>query len=1083
MKKNFKKCLFITSACAALLLGNILPVHATRTTNTAEAVQQNLKVTGKVVDQDGNPIIGANVVQKGTSNGTITDLNGSFTLDVPEREILVVSFIGYETQEITLKGHRNIIITLKDDVELLDEVVVVGYGTMKKRDLSGAVSSIKGEDILNGNPSSFAQGLQGKIAGVLVTQNDGAPGAGLNIQVRGSNSFGTSSQPLYIVDGVPFDTGSDPTKDDKSDAYTNTSNPLAFINPHDIESIEVLKDASATAIYGSRGANGVIIITTKKGNNNGYENVEFSANFSFSRIANKVKTLDPYTYALYRNEQDINGAEYNNRPYSALSFPGVWYYTKNEHDEIISGEYAPAPEDFLNPGYYTDEYGFQTWVGGSDWQDLIYQTGFSQEYNITVSGGSDKGWHSFSGNFLDQNGIIKGSGFTRYILRTAIGRKVTKWLELGTNINFTHTDTDFSRTNSYEYGIIRSSLIFPTNYDPIHMDDVPSEEYDWLASNPYAYIHNSSDNLRAINFFSSSYLEAIILPFLKFRQNIGIGYTSRNRGTYYGRETQEGSERSGVNGKALQSDNWYSTLTSESLLTFDKKIGIHALNVVGGFTIEKTNWGSKSMSATNFPNDYTEYFDMNLGKNPGALASDRGESALVSFLGRVNYSLLDKYIITASYRADGSSKFTKDNKWAGFLSGALAWRLSEEEFIKSLDVFSNLKLRLSYGETGNQSIGSYRALPMLFAAQYPFAGSLQNGFANVEWRGPVSNDLRWETTRQYNIGLDMGFLNNRINFTIDYYHKKTRDLLQQITIAPSNGFESKMVNSAYVTNEGLEISGDFNILHKTPLKWNMRANIAFNRNKIGGLSSDQFAQKLWNKADQVFIQRNGCPIGAIYGYVEDGFYDNLAEVLSDPDPAVRNKGKAMIGEIKYRDMDGNVGITASDRVIIGDTNPDFTYGITNNFEWKNFTLSFFLQGSQGNDIFNGNLMDIQMSNINNIPVFAYEGRWTKENTAKATWPKALTGYERDWKISDRYVEDGSYLKLKTLYIGYNWKPNFKGIKNINIYANATNLFTITGYSWFDPDVNAFGSDISRRGVDCYSYPSSRTYSVGLKMTF
>ncbi|MEY8245656.1 TonB-dependent receptor [Heminiphilus faecis] len=1040
-------------------------------------------ISGTITGPDGEPLIGATIMADGAQQGTITDIDGKFNLSgIKEGQSVSVAYVGFTPLTFTVGKNNVYNYKMQENTENLEEVVVVGYGSMKKRDLSGAVGQLKGSDLMKGNPTDFGRGLQGKIAGVEVTQNDGAPGGGISIQVRGANSFSTSSQPLYIVDGVPFDTGSDPSRSETNYDSNNNSNPLAFINPHDIESIEVLKDASAAAIYGSRGANGVILITTKRGEK-GYDNVEFSANFSFSRIGKKVSTLDPVTYARYRNEQMENGAIYNNRPYSDLPFPGQWYYKEDEDGNILSGEYSPAPDDFLNPEWYTDENGFKTWVGGSDWQDLIYQNGFSQEYNITVSGGSDRGWYSFSGNYLNQRGIIKKSGFTRYSIRASLGRKINSWLDMGTNINFTNTDTDFSRTNSYEYGVIRSSLVFPPNYDPLHMDDVPEEEYNWLASNPYAYINDSYDNIRAVNVFTSSYLEATILPCLKFRQNIGISYSGRDRGTYYGRQTQEGSGSFGINGKGSKADNWYNSITSESLITFDKRFGMHSLNAVGGFTAEKISWGSKSMSATDFPNDNTLYHDMSLGKNQGKLESDRGESTMASFLGRVNYIFNDRYILTASYRADGSSKFTEKNKWAHFFSAAVAWRLSEEKFIRDLGLFSNLKLRLSYGETGNQSIGSYRTLPMLFAAQYPFGGSLSNGFANVEWRGPASGDLRWETTRQFDIGIDMSFLNNRISFTADYYRKKTRDLLQEVIIAPSNGFNRKMVNSAYVTNDGLELSGSFVILAYTPVRWNMKANISFNRNKIGGLPLDQYATRLWHAADQVFIQRNGYPIGAIYGYVEDGFYDNLAEVMADPDPAIRKKGLAMVGEIKYRDLDGQPGITASDRTIIGDTNPDFVYGITNNLEWKNFTLSIFFQGSYGNDIFNGNLMDVQMGNINNIPVFAYNERWSKDNTSGARWPKPVQGYEREWKISDRYVEDGSYLKLKDLTIGYNLNNPVKGIKGIKLYASASNLFTITKYRWFDPEVNSFGSDASRRGVDCYSYPSSRTYSVGLNVSF
>lgn len=1085
MKKEIiKKALLASGTCAVLLLGIVPLVYASGTTEAVQIIEQEKTVTGTVIAPNGEPVIGANVIQKGTTNGTITDVDGNFALKVPAGATLTVSFIGYKKQEVVLKGNQTkITITLADDTELLDEVVVVGYGTMKKRDLSGAVTSIKNEDLMKGNPTDLSQGLAGKMAGVQVSQSDGAPGGGISIQVRGTNSFSTSSQPLYIVDGVPFDAGSTPSSEVNNN-NNNSSNPLAFINPHDIESIEVLKDASATAIYGSRGANGVIIITTKRGES-GYEKIEFSANFSTSRISNKVNVLNAYQYTQYLNEQDINSYMYDGKPYTTIAYPGKWSYNKKPDGTIdySTGKYKPAPEDYLTPGYRTDEYGNQTWVGGSDWQDLIYQNGFSQEYNISVSGGSDKGWHAFSGNYLDQSGIIKNSGFTRYALRANLGRKIHKWLEMGMNLNFTHTDTDFSRTNANDYGVIRSSLIFPSNYDPIHMEQSTNDELSWLASNPYAYINDTKDHLKAINVFTSSYAEVKLFPFLKFRQNLGISYTNNNRGTYFGRQTQEGSGQNGINGKAGQSDNWYMGITAESLFTFDKAFGIHSINAVTGFTAEKNNWGSKSMSATGFPNDLTQEFDMSLGTKPGKLVSDRGDAALASFLGRINYTLMDKYIFTASYRTDGSSKFTDANKWASFLSGAFAWRMSEEKFIKSLHIFSNLKFRVSYGETGNQGIGSYRTLPMLSVANYPFAGNITNGFAQVDWRGPVSDDLRWETTAQYNIGLDMGFLDGRININIDYYKKKTRDLLQEVKIPLSTGFGNMMVNSGHVTNEGLEITGKFFILQNTPLKWDMDANISFNKNQIGGLEADQFATRLWYKADEVFLQRNGCPIGTMFGYVEDGFYDNLAEVMADPDPAIRAKGKKMIGEIKYRNFDDNPAITSNDRVIIGDTNPDFVYGITNNFSWKNFTLSFFLQGSQGNDIFNGNLMNVKMGNVANIPQEAYDTRWTAENPSIAKWPKAVASYERNMLISNRYVEDGSYLKLKNLNIGYNWKPKFKGISNINIYASATNLFTITNYSWFDPEVNAFGSDSSRRGVDIYSYPSSRTYSMGLKVSF
>ena len=508
---------------------------------------------------------------------------------------------------------------------------------------------------------------------------------------------------------------------------------------------------------------------------------------------------------------------------------------------------------------------------------------------------------------------------------------------------------------------------------------------------------------------------------------------------------------------------------------------------MGAFTVENASWDNNSEVAQNFPDDLTKDNDMGRALDKAVLASDKGRQRLVSFLGRVNYTLKDRYYLTASVRSDGSSKLTDKNKWATFLSGALAWRASEETFIKDLHVFDNLKFRVSYGETGNQGIGSYRTLPQLSTANYPFNGSMSSGAAMVTWRGPVDPDIKWETTAQWNAGIDFAFLKNSLTFTIDYYHKKTRDLLQEVKIPGSTGFTNRLTNSGNVTNEGLELTLGWQVINSKDWHWDFNANMAFNKNKIGGLKGDQYANTLWYGADNVFIQRNGCPIGAIYGYVEDGFYDNEAEVRADPQYTMANANtvKSKIGEIKYADLNGDGQITDADRTIIGDTNPDYTWGVTNNISWKDLTLSFLFQGSQGNDIFNGNLQDIKLGNIGNIPVDAYNTRWTAENPQIARWPKASSGYERNFLISNRYVEDGSYIKLKNISLSYNWRHPFKsvGLERILFSFTATNVFTITNYSWYDPDVNAFGSDSSRRGVDIYSYPASRTFMFGLTATF
>ncbi len=1047
---------------------------------------QELNISGVVTDaSDGSPIVGATVLNS-NKKGTSTDIRGHYTITAKKGENLTFSYVGMESK--TIKADKAVLnVALSENNAVLNEVVVVGYGTMKKRDLSGAVGQIKGDDLMKGNPTDFGQGLQGKVAGVVVNQNDGAPGAGLSITVRGANSFTTGTQPLYIVDGIPFDTGGTPSSD--ANANNNqTSNPLSFINPHDIQSIEVLKDASATAIYGSRGANGVVLITTKRGEA-GKDKVQFSSNFSYSAIAKKINVLDAETYANYINEETLNSYYYQGKTYTVLPYPGVWNYVADPSGGIVtsSGVYQPAPSDFSKPGVYTDQYGNTSVVDKADWQDLIYQHGFSQEYNVSVTGGSEKGWHAFSGNYLDQQGIIKNTGFNRYALRANIGRHINNWLEIGLNTSFTHTNTDFTKTNAYDYGIMRSALLFPTTYGP-NMDTNTEANLSWLAANPYAYVSSSVDNLTSINVFNSSYAEIKLLPYLKFRQNIGISYNSNKRGTYYGRRTQEGSSTSNVNGKAGQSTSDWQGLTSESLLTFDKVIGIHNFNAVVGLTEESDTWSSSSITVTGFPDDLTTYKDLYRGTNVQKPKSNSGKQTLVSLLGRVNYILADKYIFTASVRRDGSSKFSTKEKWANFFSGAFAWRASEEKFIKDLNVFSNLKPRFSFGQTGNQGISAYRTLPLLDTSNYPFGGSLSSGSSEVSWRGPAADNLKWETTDQFNTGIDFGFFNNRLNLTVDYYHKKTRDLLQEMKIAQSTGFANMMVNSGWITNEGLEITANATPVQTKSFTWNITGNISFNKNKIGGLTADRFANSLWYSADNVFIQRNGMPMGAIYGYVEDGLYKNEAEVRADKQYANASDAtvKSMVGEIKYRDFNNDGQITAdSDRKIIGNTNPDFIYGITNNFTYKKFTLSFLLQGSQGNDIFNGNLMDMKMANIGNIPVSLYNSRFTEATAATATWPKAISTYTRTYKLSNRYVEDGSYLKLKSLNIGYTFKPKsiFKSVDAINLSFTATNLFTITNYSWFDPEINAFGTDATRKGVDIYSYPASRTFSFGLKVDF
>lgn len=1021
-------------------------------------------ITGRVMDGASNEsAIGASVLVVGTTVGTITDFDGNFTLEVPDGKfILQISMMGFKTQVINIRGKERIDVTLMEDTQLMEEVVVVGYGTMKKRDLSGSVSQIKSEDLLAGGGTDAAHSLSGKIAGVEVKESDGAPGSGVSITVRGANSFTTSSQPLYIVDGIPF--GTDPNGVPASGAnegQNQSQNPLSMLNPNDIEKIEVLKDASATAIYGSRGANGVVIITTRKGQE-GKPKVELTIRGGVQQIARKVQMLDAYHYALYQNEAAANSRTYEGGT-QRDPYRGEWDYPYIGSGYVYTqGKYNPSPEDFLNPGLRTDQYGNMDEVAGTDWQQQIYQTGWSQEYNASVSGGTDKGYYAFSGNYTDQTGIIKNTGFQRYSLSINTAWHITKWLEIGTSQHFSHARTNFQRTNSENTGIIRSSLIFPPTYGP-HQQTEQLDELNWLAANPVNYINGAKDELKQISWFSSSFVEFTIQPWLKLRQNLGLGYNDGHRGTYYDRHTQEG--KSPTNGKAGKASNIWKSITSETLLTFDHTFNEnHSINAVLGVTFEK-GWGSnESMTATNFPNDLTKDADMSLALDKAVLRSSHTVQSLESYLARVNYTLKGRYLFTASARVDGSSSFAPKHKWAPFFSGAFAWRMIDEPWMQEQQVLSNWKWRVSYGQTGNQAIGAYRTLTVLEAANYPYSGTLESGEAMIDWRGPANPDLKWETTDQADAGLDIGFLNNRINLTFDYYYKRTRDLLQNVTIPSSSGFSQMMVNSGYVTNQGFEFTLGAEVIDTKDWKWHVDANLSLNRNRIGGLKGDQYATALWSKADQVFLQRNGCPIGTLYGYKEDGI-----------DPTT--------GEIIYADLNGDGSITEADRTIIGNTNPDFTGSLTSRLSWKGLSLSFMLQGSYGNDIFNYNLTDITMSNIGNITQEAYDHRWTAENPNGALWPKATAGYNRTWLISDRYVEDGSFLKIKYITLAYDWYKPAKWIEKIHVDFTVNNVWTFTQYSWFEPDVNAGGTNASCPGVDSYSYPSARSYALTLNFTF
>jgi TonB-linked SusC/RagA family outer membrane protein len=1051
---------------------------------------QNLSaqdVTGSVTDERGNEIAGVSIVIKGTQTGTVSDSNGRFSINGKVGQVLVFTCLGYQTLSVPINAVGKFLrIELQELAVDLNETVVIGYGSVKKRDLTGSVASLKGSDLQKTNPVSLNQGLQGRLAGVQVQQSDGAPGAGISIQVRGANSFSTSAEPLYVIDGIPYANTQAPATDYGT---KENNNPLAAIAPQDIESIEVLKDASATAIYGSRAANGVVLVTTKSGRE-GKAKVEFSATYSMSKPVKLMDVLSAADFARYKNELTINGYTYDGKAYvdpANLEYPvpGRWSETKVPNPitgemEVVKRTYLPSPEDFEN-GY--DREGDGNLFYGVNWQDEIFHDAFSKDYNVSVSGGDKNGSYMYSGGYLDQQGIILNSFFKRYTARANNWRKINDFLELGSNISFTTSDNRFARTNSENYGVIESAISFtPVRpvFDPLE-DSGYSEDFSTGLANPYLTVRTEKNLVSSYQLSTSSYAQLSLTPNLKFRQNFGYWLGGDERSQYYNRWT--GAGQTPRNGYAVKSDGSYTSVTSESYFSFDKSFGIHTFNAVAGTSYEVANWKGKSMTAQGFPVDDTEDNDMSAAIGDQSISSYRGKSQLNSFLFRLNYNLLDRYLFTASVRRDGSSRLV-NNRWSNFYSGAVAWRISDEPIIKQLNFFDNLKLRATAGQTGAQGISAYATRSRFTAQNYPYDGTLTAGMAEDRWGGPAAPQLKWETTNQYDLGLDIAFLNNRISMVIDAYYKKTTGLLQYKMIPGSSGFSSIADNYGDVINKGLELSGRFIPVRIKDFTWSVDANISFNRNRVENIGADQYSDVVWGM-ESMFLRRNGYAIGTLYGYVEDGFYDNESEVRADPNytNASASKVLSMVGQIKYKNLDDDPVIDNRDKEIIGDTNPDFIYGLTSNLSYKAWTFSIFFQGIQGNDILNANLLHFNMTDGRNMPYFIWNTRWTPENRQIAEWPRPDNTFTRSMLPSDRYVEDGSYLRCKNISLSYLWKKPVKYVESLNVTASVSNLFTISNYSWYDPDVNSFGGDAALRGVDLYSYPSARTVYLGVQLSF
>lgn len=1024
---------------------------------TATLHAQNISITGKITDEQGQPLEGASVSSKDGRFTSVSDKEGKYAISLPNTiKELVFSFVEKEAQTINIGNKTVINVRLQPNQQLMNEAIVIGYGTVKKSDLTGSVQRLSAEDLIRENPLNVVQAMQGKLAGVNITQNDGSPGAGLSMRIRGSNSFTGGTEPLYVIDGVPFNnSNSGATPAAIGEDEKQTLNILSFINPNDIESIDVLKDASATAIYGARGANGVVIITTKKGKA-GKDRVDFNSNAGLAAVSKKIDVLNPYDYVQFQN----------------LAY---------ENANIFDGAGLTLP--FQNIEEYK----------GMDinWQDQVFRTALSQNYSIGISGGNENGTHSISFNYIDQQGIIQNSDYNKLGLSLNLHRNIGSRIKIGTSTtisrSYTHgVKTGTDKSDAASAGVIRSLMTYPTHNSNVEAFD--GSGADFFITNPVIYTNDVLNKVSNINLFTSNYLEVKITNALKFRQNIGFNYSSGLRDQYYPSTVFEGFS---MKGWGLKADNIWNSFLSESLLTYTETFGKNSITAMGGMTYENIHSQWKRAEAKTFTNDFLKNENLQMGEVVMPVVGSRSEVTNISYIGRINYSYDDRFLFTASFRNDGSSKFGANNKFGFFPSAAVAWKIINENFMKDVDVLSDLKLRLSYGVTGGAGIPSYGSLPKLVVNNHPFNGNIQSGLAYDVWSGPPNPDLRWERTEAYNLGLDFGILNNRITGSIEAYTKTTNDLLQYVSIPNSTGYTRKLINSGSVRNRGIELMLNAEIIKQKDFSWSTNFNFAINRNKIlslGGSHDKQFAGNI-STTDAPYVQMVGQPIGALWGYIEDGYYDNEAEVLHDLQytnqaPEIIRR---MVGEIKYKNLDNDpTSITIEDRTLIGDVNPRYTLGVTNQFKYKNFDMSFFVHAVQGNDVINMNKrFNANLGGNKNITYDMWNSAWTPgQDNSNVENPKIMRQFWRSFLFSRRFVEDGSFVRLRNVTVGYNVPlRNTEVIKSLRVAFAANNLFIITNYSGYDPEVNSYGDNPAMFGVDLGGYPNARSFNLSLRCNF
>ena len=1021
--------------------------------------QGGATIKGVILDESDIPLIGATVQVKDGQGGAITDLDGNFTIKAKKNATLVVSYIGYQSQEVKLQGRTQITVKMVPDSKMLDEVVVVGYGTMKKSDLTGSVSSVNAKSIEGYKTGSVVEALGGQIAGVQITQSDGTPGSGFDIKIRGVGTVNGDSSPLYIVDG--FEVAN-----------------IDYLANSDIESVEVLKDASAAAIYGARAANGVVLVTTKSGKE-GKPVITYNGSASYRNIAKKLDLLNTYEFA--KLQMEINPVKY-----------ATTYYQEGEDSDGVPYRHQTLDDYLTDPGI--------------DWQSEAFKSTWSQNHDFSINGGTKQTKYAASFSHFDENGIFTNSGYKKNSAKMRINQKINKAITFDATINYANTvktgigTSGTGGTLNMLSNLLRARPTGGNNttneellnsvFDPLELEN--NTTYSQI--NPIKQAEAVKNRTQAELWGANASLTIQLLKNLTFRSAATYNTTNTRKDIFYGEDSSQAYRSGGVYGSTqMQKDlRWQNSNT----LTYKHKINKkNSFDVMLGHEYAFRSSELLYGQAKDFPFDNMENDNLGVGATPSSVSTSRSDKRLLSFFARGNYNFDNRYLFTATIRADGSSVFSSKNKWGYFPSFSAAWRVSEEKFMKNIETISNLKLRLGWGTVGNDRITNYLSMDLYSASKY---GVGQQLVTVLQPKQLANKDLKWEGSTTTNVGIDLGLFENRLNITADFFLKNTKDLLLEQKLAYVTGFSSQWQNIGKIQNKGVELNINSTNIHTRNFSWQTDFNISFIKNTLkalqDGTSYIQSATSFnSNFSGNDYISIVGSSLGQIYGYAFDGVYQNsdfnkLPNGTMQLKPGItdisQHAGKAVQpGMVKYKDIDGDGIITPDDRTVIGNGQPDWYGGITNTFNYKNIDFSFMFQFQYGNDVYNATRMfNTQSQDERSNQLAEVADRWTPTNASNKV-PSAK-GYVK-YELYSRFVEDGSFLRLKNITLGYTLPSKWLKkayISRLRVYGTAQNLFCLTKYSGYDPEVNMKSSPLMP-SFDWGAYPKSRVFTFGVEVQF